>query len=428
MEAMTSWSRVHGLDHLIQSTRIHRRLYTDPGIFEAELRSVFGRTWVFIGCESEIAQPGDYKSTYIGRQPVILSRSLDHEIHVLMNRCMHRGALICRGEYGNTSSFTCMYHGWTYDAKGRLLGMPYKKGYGTGFDRQSMDLVKAPRVVNYRGLIFASLNTEIEDFETYLGGARRYLDLALDASPDGAIAIGPGQVNSYTFNANWKLQVENLVDGYHPNFTHESAFELFARSRGEKRGGSVEASGAKSLGLGHGHCVLDFTGVRNAIWGRVAAASDEYVQRLTARWGSERAREVLGADLQILLFPNFFLQSDRQQFRVIRPLGVNRTEVRAYSYRLPAAPDALNQLMFKESQRWSSAGGIGQPDDLEAFERCQEGLAVEAADWVIIARGVDREQRRDGEVVGDITDEVPHREIYRAYKELLSQAGPEAHE
>src|SRR2546427_6090454 len=122
------------LDALVKEDRVHRRLYTDPAIFEAEMRLIFEQTWVFVGHDSEIAQPGDFKTTYIGRNPVIMSRDRDGQIHVLMNRCMHRGAVVCREERGNTSAFRCSYHGWTYNSRGELVVVTSRGGYAPDFD------------------------------------------------------------------------------------------------------------------------------------------------------------------------------------------------------------------------------------------------------------------------------------------------------
>ena len=96
------------LDDLVREDRVHRRVYTDPAIFEEELRRIFGRIWVFVGHESEVPYPGDYRTTLIGRQPVILSRHSDGQVYVLYNRCMHRGALVCREEAGNSKHFRCI--------------------------------------------------------------------------------------------------------------------------------------------------------------------------------------------------------------------------------------------------------------------------------------------------------------------------------
>ncbi|MBE3589338.1 MAG: Rieske 2Fe-2S domain-containing protein [Firmicutes bacterium] len=407
---------------LVAEDRVHRRLYTDPAVFEAEMERIFERTWVFVGHESEIAEPGDYKTTYIGRQPVILSRHSDGSIHVLMNRCMHRGALVCRAERGNSSVFRCMYHGWVYNSRGDLVGVPYPGGYGPDFDREALALPRAPRVASYRGFVFASLSPEGETLEEHLGKAKDYLDLILDAAPEGTVSVRSG-VERYAFPANWKLQIENLLDGYHPNFTHQIAFEIAEDRRGTSgRKANTEGSGALSRSLGNGHGALDYSAI-NRGYRAGDAAFTRYRQSLEERLGPERAAAVLGADVQLFIFPNLFFQNARQHYRVVRPVAPDRTEVYAYPYTLDGAPEELNRRHVQGLSWWASPAAFGQPDDLEAFVRCQEGLQVTSAEWVLFARGLARQRvLPDGEVVGDVTDEVPQRGMYQAWKRWMADA------
>jgi len=406
------------VEELVRSDRVHRRLYTDPVIFDAEMELIFERTWVFVGHESEVPHPGDYKTTTIGRQPVIMSRHEDGGVYVLMNRCMHRGAMVCREEQGNSSFFRCIYHGWTYNGRGDLVAVPYRSGYGDDFKQEALGLRKAPRVASYRGFVFASLSPLGESLEEYLGKAKEYMDGHIDVAPEGVIEVRSG-VQKYAYPGNWKLQVENWVDGYHPQFTHQSAFEIRQRKGG--RSGSSEGSGATARTFGRGHCVLDYTGTRSG-WSTIAAKYGNYVKKLGDSVGLERAKYIIRNDAQLVVFPNLFFYKHWQHFRVVRPVAVNRTEVYAYPYTLKGAPDELNRQMVQSAvPLWASAAGFGQPDDIEAFVRCQKGMQVTSAEWVLFQRGLRREQvTPDGEVFGDITDEVPQRGIYREWKRLLS--------
>lgn len=412
--AELEWRRQ--VEEWVRVDRVHRRLYTEQAIFDLEMELIFERTWVFVGHESELAEPGDYKTTYIGRQPAILSRHQDGNVYVLMNRCTHRGAVVCREEQGNASFFQCIYHGWAFNNRGDLVRVPFRGGYGEGFEEDALGLLRAPRVASYRGFIFASLSPEGESLEDYLGKAKSYIDLTVDVAPEGEIRVQSG-VQKYAYPGNWKLQIENWVDGYHPKFTHETAFAIRDRKGG--RGGSSEGSGATARTFGRGHCVLDYSGTRTG-WCSTAAKYEEYVKELGSRLGSERAKEVLTRDPQILIFPNLFLYKHMQHYRVVRPVAVDWTEVRAYPYTMKGAPDELNDEAVKGIGLWASAAGFGQPDDMEAFARCQEGLQVTGVDWLLLMRGLGREQvAPDGEIIGDITDEVPQRGIYREWKRLV---------
>jgi phenylpropionate dioxygenase-like ring-hydroxylating dioxygenase large terminal subunit len=103
--------------------RVHTRAYTHPSVFQAEMKLVFERTWVFVAHTSELPNPGDYKTSYIGMQPVIVTRDDNGNISVLINRCVHRGAVLCREMHGNARQFQCPYHGWIYQNDGKLVGL-----------------------------------------------------------------------------------------------------------------------------------------------------------------------------------------------------------------------------------------------------------------------------------------------------------------
>ncbi len=142
--------------------RVHSSIYTDPSIFDLEMERLFHGSWVYVGHEAEIPLPGDYKTGVVGRYPVIVSRDPQQNVHVLLNRCMHRGAIVCRESRGHSNHFRCTYHNWVYSNDGTLVGPAQKSGYPDDFDKERLALVSAPRVEYYRGLIFASFNAEVE--------------------------------------------------------------------------------------------------------------------------------------------------------------------------------------------------------------------------------------------------------------------------
>ncbi len=116
-------------EHLVQRERVHGSLYTDEQIFAEELARIWYTTWVFVGHLSEMPQPNDYVRKNIGPQEVIMTRDRDGDIHLLLNRCAHRGSIICAEPRGNSSAFRCPYHGWTFRNTGKLLGYPFRQGY-----------------------------------------------------------------------------------------------------------------------------------------------------------------------------------------------------------------------------------------------------------------------------------------------------------
>lgn len=410
---------------LVQPGRVRRDVYVSSYLHTQENERVFSRVWVFVGLESEVPEPGSCKPIEVGGQPVVMVRDKAGVVRVFYNRCRHRGSLVCREESAAQAALRCPYHGWTYSLAGDLVGVPFPSGYGPSFDKGNLALKSPPHVESYRGLVFLNHSTCEETLSDYLGPAKEYLDLIIDASPEGSLVAGHG-AERYVMNANWKLQAENVLDGYHPTFVHKTAFEILERRLGRNPALRIrEGSDARAISLPRGHGVLDYTGAARDYSGR-RTASSEYRMRLVESLGLERAEEVLAADIQLFVFPNLFIHSERQHYRVIRSVGVDRTEVTAYPYALAGAPTSLNEKNVAALTWWASPAGFGQPDDIEMLERCQAGLTVRADDWVLHNRGMDREVRNsNGVVSGDISDEVPQRGFYRAWHELMKSPFPE---
>lgn len=201
------------------------RVYNDEEIHRAELRRIFGQEWIFIGHETEIPENGDYVRRHIAEDPFIFNRDKQGEIHVLFDSCRHRGPKVCRADRGNTSHFRCPYHGWTFKNNGELVGIPQRDCF-EGLEEEDWGLMEAPRVANYKGLVFASLSEEGPSIEEYLGDFKWYLDIHLDLTDGGMEVIG--EPFRYTIESNWKLGAENFAgDGYHTQSTHHSAVDTF---------------------------------------------------------------------------------------------------------------------------------------------------------------------------------------------------------
>src|SRR5262249_32812054 len=145
---------------LAEERRVHRRVYADPAIFELEMRRIFGRAWLYAGHESQVPAPGDFVTTTLAREPVIMLRDQEGGIRVLSNRCAHRGAIVAPERCGHAKTLRCAYHGWTYRLDGTLQSIPRAADYAdTGFDRAGVEsgLKPLPRVAAYRGFVFANL-------------------------------------------------------------------------------------------------------------------------------------------------------------------------------------------------------------------------------------------------------------------------------
>ena len=410
--------------------RIHRRLYNDPEVYAAEMRAIFETTWVYVAHTTEIPHPGDYKTTTVGRQPVVISRHEDGQVYVLLNRCRHRGAAVCRMESGHSNFFRCPYHNWVYRNDGELVGMSQASGYPDDFDKESFGLVRAPRVGIYRGLIFVSLSEEGPSLEEHLAPARRYIDLWSDRSPVGEIEIVPPP-HKYPYPGNWKWQAENGADGYHGNYVHQSWQKVLERA-GEapvKEIKRYREAGA-AIGLGYGHGLLERPGGLNpaSSWtGRMMQKFPDYADALRTNF-SEEAIEAISARRNIFIFPNVYLFDTH--IRTIRPVSVDNTEVFLYVYALKGVPDPLNQSRYRAHERFYGPSGFGSPDDIEIFVSCQTGVNATGVDWVMMNRGQHRERIENGARIGHSTDESPTRAIYREWKRLMTNgvAGSAAQE
>ncbi len=204
---------------------IPSQIHNDDEIHQLELERVFSDTWVLVGHESEIPEPGDYAKRYIGDSPFIFVRDDTGEVQVLFDSCQHRGTTVVRAEQGNTSYFRCPYHNWTYDTTGELVGVPHKEEFFKELDTCEYALDSAPQVDSYRGLVFACLSADAPSLEEYLGDFTWYLDLHLQFADGGMEVVG--EPIRWEIDTNWKIGADNFTgDSYHTLATHKSAMDL----------------------------------------------------------------------------------------------------------------------------------------------------------------------------------------------------------
>lgn len=218
--------------------RVPYPVFTDPEIYRREQQKIFrGDHWSFVALEAEIPNPGDFKSTYIGDTPVVVTRSKDGTIHVVENRCAHRGAMVCRELRGNAPHLECVYHQWAYELNGKLMGVPFRRGLkGQGgmpkdFDMSRHNLTQL-RVDTIGGLVFATFSDAVEPLREYLG--------EVGTSHIERICNRPLKVlgdQRQHVHGNWKLYAENVRDPYHASLLHlfHTTFGLY---RSTQQGGA----------------------------------------------------------------------------------------------------------------------------------------------------------------------------------------------
>jgi phenylpropionate dioxygenase-like ring-hydroxylating dioxygenase large terminal subunit len=412
---------------MVEEGRVHKSLYSDPEIFEAELDKVFNNNWVFVGHESEVPEAGSFKTAFIGRQPIIMSRDRKMNIHVLQNRCRHRGATVCEGRKGKTKAFTCPYHGWGYGLDGSLRALPKPEEYDGVINKDEMPL-ESLRWESWRGMVFATFNPNIMPLEEFLGGAKKWIDLFMKQG--GGYPVKVLGEHRFNFPGNWKIQLENTTDAYHFPIVHKSfvsslddaTADIFDFLDGE---GFVED-------LGNGHSVMvmipQLVDLEADLDQPIPERFNELAQALRDEGKSEDevkklVRAAHGTGFNLNLFPN--VSCSMAFFRVLRPVSVNETEIQHVALGGEGAPAAFNQKRMRLHEHFQGPMGFGTPDDGEAWERVQKGSMAGNDGWILVNRGMTRLRTSvDGNPQGAVCSETGMRGAYRQYKKVMA-AGEE---
>ena len=350
--------------------KIDRRIFSDPAIYEEEMSKIFGRAWLMIGHESLVPRINDFFHTYMGEDPVILTRDGTGRLHAFLNMCRHRGNRVVRCDDGNATHFFCTYHGWTYANDGALTHVPGEsEAYYDALDRSSLGLVEA-RTETYAGIVFATWAKDAPSLDAYLGDARWYLDTAFNRRDCGMEALGPLK---WIEPVNWKTLVDNCSDNYHVPTTHRSSALVQTRYLGRPRLSHEEQfkSPSKHVFV-NGHSIT-FREASDDSPRYVHGMSRETMQlfqdyhdatlpEVERRLGTFRARRVQLANHSI--FPNGILG-----FRLALPRGPLRTEFWHFVLLEKDAPEAIKQVIRIGSQANNGAAGLFEQDDVDNWRQ-----------------------------------------------------------
>jgi choline monooxygenase len=278
--------------------------YSDPEFFELEMRTAFGRAWVFAGDLAELAHPGQYITVTVGRDPVMVVRDETGELQAFGNVCLHRAATLLR-ESGNCGHrIVCPYHGWTYDLAGRVRGIPQRDAFCTPLNPEKLALPRV-RVGSWNRFVFVNLSDDAEDLLNWLETVPALL------APYDLEGLEPGPGTQTTYPFNWKTVMDNNLDGYHIPMAHHETIHRRLEAKGIEMG-----RGPKNTSTG------------------------SYPMRLSTLtdMGSDRAQ--LPGDLQtrslmVAVYPTLIFSADPGgSFFVtsITPLAVDRTKVSVRTY------------------------------------------------------------------------------------------------
>ena len=380
-------------DHADTGTyRVRRDIFTDPELFELEMRHIFEGNWIYLAHESQIPNNNDYFTTWMGRQPVFIARSRQGELNAFVNACSHRSAMLCRHPRGNKAMFTCPFHGWTFSNNGKLLKVkdPEGAGYPDGFNKEgSHDLTKVARFETYRGFLFGSLNPDVVPLKEHLGEAAKIIDLIVDQSLEGLEVLRGS--STYVFDGNWKLQTENGADGYHVTAVHWNYAATTGRRKEAPQVDNVRAMDAGGWAK-QGGGFYSFENGHLMLWSNWANPEDrpnwERREQLAAQFGQVRADWMVQRSRNLCLYPNVYLMdSFGSQIRTYRPIAVDRTEVTIYCIAPKGEAADARARRIRQYEDFFNASGMATPDDLEEFRACQMAMMGRAAHWNDLSRG-----------------------------------------
>lgn len=422
---------------LVREDAVHRDVYLSQELFDLEMERLWRNTWIYVGHDSQVPNIGDFYSTEIARQPLIMLRDEGGKVRVLMNRCAHKGARLVSAMHGQCENrlLRCPYHGWTYRLDGSIRTIPMKSGYeGTALadSPNSRGIVNLPHVENYRGFVFARLSESGPGFREYFGESLTSIDNMVERAPEGRLEVAGG-VLRFMHDCNWKMFIENLNDTMHPMVAHESAAGTAKKLWADKPEGTPKPMAIEQfLPFVNGYSFFDqmgvhiyenghsYTGVNFSIHSAYSAIG-EYESLMEKTYGAERARAILGeVRHNTVYYPSLTIKGAIQSIRVVRPLGPQQTLIESWTFRLAGAPAQLLRRTVMYTRLINAPTSVVGHDDRHCYRAIQEGLAAEGNDWVSLHRNWTERERT--QLAGNYngTSEVSMRGQYRAWQQFMA--------
>jgi len=390
-------------------TRIPYWVYSDPDVYVREQQRVFGGPfWSYVALDCEIPSSGDFVSTWIGEQAVVVVRQLDGSLRAFLNRCAHRGVAFCRETSGHADELMCPYHQWVYDLAGNLLAAPFRKGVkGNGgmpsdFALSEHGLESLP-VASRHGVVFASLGSP-PSLDEYLGETMlAWFDRVFDGRDLELLGYMRQRVP-----ANWKLMFENIKDPYHASLLH-----VFLVTFGLFRADNPSVTEMDSTGR---HSVL--------VSERGAAASEATGEMRSFREVKlhdprllDPVREFPGSATVVMqtLWPNLIVQqqSNTLAMRQLVPRGPREFDL-MWTFFGYAGEDPEMRTRRLRQANLMGPSGLVSIDDSEVMRLAQLGAEVDPDAEAFVEMG-----GRDTERADHIVTESAIRAFYAYYRQVM---------
>ncbi|WP_067464384.1 aromatic ring-hydroxylating oxygenase subunit alpha [Actinomadura macra] len=397
------------------NSRIPNWVYSDPENYRRELDRIFyGPFWSFVGLACEIPKPGDYMRSVVGEKSVLVTRAADGEIGVVLNICSHRGLEVCRDKFGNGKELMCPYHQWTYDLRGNLIGVPFRRGvkgkggYPRDFDPAAHGLRRL-RVETVNGAVFATFDENAPAMRDYLG---EQIWGRLTRVFDGRELEVLGY-HRQRVRANWKLYPENMKDSYHASLLHVFLIS-FGLYRIDQKGELLQDPRTRA------HNVV--SSIRNDLDDVVGTEEMRSLKRDFQLNDMRPLAAVKEYDdditIQIVtMFPGFTVQQQNNllQCRNVIVKGPEEFEL-VWTFFGYADDDADLRRRRVRMANLVGAAGLISIDDTEVFEFSRAGMSANPDRTCVVelgGRGI------EPPVAGDMVSEGPIRGFYDLYRRIM---------
>ncbi|KQP37472.1 anthranilate 1,2-dioxygenase large subunit AndAc [Pseudorhodoferax sp. Leaf274] len=396
-------------------SRVPYEVFSSQEVFEREQERIYrGPTWSFVALDAEIPKAGDYKSTFVGDTPVVVTRTEDGGVAAWVNRCAHRGAIVCRNARGNATSHTCVYHQWSFDTRGNLQGVPFRRGQNgapgmpADFNPKNHGL-RQLRAESYKGLVFASFSAEAPPLPEYIGPQMApWVDRVMHKP-----VVYLGCTRQYA-RSNWKLYYENVKDPYHASLLHlfHTTFNIFrvgmkARSIADVRHGLHSIITATKVDESDTATAYKQQAIRSMDEG--FHLEDDSVLGFVSEFEEDCTNHIQ------TIFPQLVLQQIHNTLvaRQVLPKGPGEFELVFHFFGYADDTPELRALRIKQANLVGPAGYISM-EDTEATELVQRGTARDPEATSVIELGRSDPTREDTMVTENLI-----RKFWTGYQQLM---------